>query len=113
MLQQVIKAVVSTAVILAVAQIGQRSPRWGAVLLTLPIVSILAFLLTWHEHHDLRTVARLARETLVLVPLGLPFFIPLAFSERWGLGFWTALLMGTLLATLSIAAWIIWGPKPF
>ncbi len=50
-------------------------------MLTLPIVSIVAFIAVWDKDQELNTVARLARETLVLVPLGLPLFIPLAFSE--------------------------------
>ena len=45
----------------------------------------------------LRKSFRLARETLVLVPLGLPFFIPLAFASRLGLGFWPALGAGIVL----------------
>jgi hypothetical protein len=111
MLQQVIKVVVSAVIIVAVSQIAQRAPRWGALILTLPIISVLAFVMTWHEHHDLRSVSRLARETLVLVPLGLPFFVPLAFSLRWGLGFWPAMGLGLLLAAGLIAAWMHWGPR--
>ena len=28
---------------------------------------------------------------LILVPLGLPFFVALAFADRFGLGFWIAM----------------------
>lgn len=65
--------------------------------LSLPLVSILAFLLAWHRDHDLPAISRQARETLILVQLGLPFFVPLAFADRVGLGFWP--LAGTALGT--------------
>jgi hypothetical protein len=106
------KGLIAAAIIIIVSEIANRLPRVGALLLTLPIVSILAFVFTWLRHDDLTTVARLARETLVLVPLGLPFFIPLAFSERLGLGFWTAFLSGIVLASITIGLWFWFGPKP-
>jgi hypothetical protein len=107
----IVKAAISATIIVAVSLISQRFPRWGAVLLTLPIVSILAFVMSWHTSHDLRAISRLARETLVLVPLGLPFFVPLAFCDRLGIGFWTAAAAGLLLATLTIGGWLLVGPS--
>lgn len=80
-------------------------PISAALLLTLPIISIVAFVAVWQKEQDLSTINRLARETLVLVPLGLPFFVPLAFSERLGLGFWTAFSGGVVLASVSIELW--------
>lgn len=105
-----LKALTSAAVILAVAEVSQRHPRWGALLLTLPLVSILAFVNAWTSHHDLASVSRLARDTLVLVPLGLPFFIPLALAPRWGLGFWTALALGVAFASTTIGLWLWLSP---
>jgi hypothetical protein len=101
-----LKTGISVLMILAVSSLAQRSPRGGALLLTLPIVSILAFIFTWTEHHQLQTVSRLARETLILVPLGLPFFVPLAFAERLGLTVWPAFVAGLLLASIMIGAWL-------
>jgi len=79
-------------------------------LLTLPIVSVLAFLFTWYGQRDVTTISRLARETLILVPLGLPFFIPLAFSEQLHLGFWSAFALGLCLATVTIGCWMRFAP---
>ena len=107
----IVKATISAAVIVAVAEISQRYPRLGALLLTLPTVSILAFCMSWQQHQDLPAISRLARETLILVPLGLPFFLPLAFADRLGLGFWSASALGLVLASLSIGAWFAFGPR--
>ena len=92
-----------------VSEISHRSPRIGAVVLSLPFVSILAFLMTWFRDHDLKTLQQLSRETLILVPLGLPFFVPLAFSERLGLGFWPALGTGIVLSAIAVGSWVAFG----
>ncbi len=93
-------------IIVVVAELSKRFPRYGALLLSLPIMSILAFLVSWFQYHDLSAVSRMARETLVLVPLGLLFFIPFAFASRLGLGFWSCIGAGLLLAGITIVAWM-------
>ena len=106
-----LRVIIPAIIILAVSEVSRRSPRMGALLLTLPVVSILAFGAAWLRDHDLPSVSRMARETLILVPLGLPFFVPLAFAERLGLGFWTAAGAGLLLASTTIGIWFALAPK--
>ncbi len=106
-----VKATIAAAVIVAVAELSHRFPRLGALLLTLPIVSILAFIMSWQQHQDLPAISRLARETLILVPLGLPFFVPLAFADRMGLSFWSASALGVVLASVTIGVWFAFGPR--
>lgn len=105
------RAIIAGLVVASVSELADRFPRLGALLLTLPIVSIVAFVAVWNKEQELTTIARLARETLVLVPLGLPLLIPLAFSERLGLGFWTALVAGVILASATIGLWFCLGPQ--
>jgi hypothetical protein len=97
-------------IVVTVGDISRRYPRAGALLLSLPIVSILAFLVSWFQHRDLKSISQLARETLILVPLGLPFFVPFAFASRNGVGFWAAFLAGVVLASLTIGAWLLLAP---
>jgi hypothetical protein len=70
-------------------------------------VSILAFLLSWNQHHDLAALSALAKDTIVLVLLGLPFFLPLAFAPQLGLGFWGALAVGVTLVSVTIGSWLL------
>ena len=107
----VLKTLIASGIIVAVSEVSQRLPRLGAIFLTLPIVSLIAFVMSWQQHRDLPSMSRLARETLVLVPLGLPFFVPLAFAERFGLDFWPAFLIGLALATVTIGLWLWLGPS--
>jgi hypothetical protein len=106
-----LKAVISAAVIVTVAEISGRFPRLGALLITLPFVSILAFIMTWAREGQMTTITQLARETLILVPLGLPFFIPFAIANRTGLSFWPTFILGVLLASLTIGAWLRFAPN--
>lgn len=106
----IVRVIIVATNVVIVAELSKRYPRYGALLLSLPIVSILAFLLSWNQHRDLPAVSRLARETLVLVPLGLPFFVPLAFANRWGLDFWSCFIGGIVLASLTIGAWMWLAP---
>ena len=106
-----VRTVIAAVIIGAVSEIAHRSPRVGAVLLTLPVVSIIAILMTWFRDHDLQNLSQLSRETLILVPLGLTFFIPLAFADRLGLNFWSALGAGLILATMTIGIWLMLGPS--
>jgi hypothetical protein len=107
----IVKGVIAGLVVVGVSEVADRLPRVGALLLTLPVVSIIAFVMTWQKAHKLEPIMQLARETLVLVPLGLGFFVPLAFARSWGLGFWPAFAAGTVLATITIVLWFWLGPK--
>ena len=111
MMTLILRIVIPAIIIFAVSELSRRSPRLGALLLTLPLVSILAFAASWSKNHDLKPLSQMAKETLILVPLGLPFFVPLAFADRLGLGFWSAMLAGLILASMTIGAWLVFGPK--
>lgn len=112
LLGNVLRVIVVAIIVVAVAEISKRSPRLGAVLLSLPVVSILAFVFSWLQHRDIPAISKMARETLVLVPLGLPFFVPFALAQHLGLGFWTCLGLGIVLASLTIGAWLVMTGAP-
>jgi hypothetical protein len=110
LLWNAVRVLVVAVIVVTVGELSKRYPRVGALLLSLPIVSLLAILVGWFRHHDLKTISQLARETLILVPLGLPFFVPLAFASRIGIGFWTALVTGVVLASITIGVWLLCAP---
>jgi len=61
----------------------------------------------WMQHRDLPAISKMARETLILAPLGLPFFIPLAAAHHFGWSFWPAFVAGVVLASATITAWLV------
>ena len=111
MISLLLRIIIPVFVILAVSNVSRRFPRLGALLLSLPLISILGFSMAWWRDHDLKSLSQMARETLILVPLGLPFFVPLAFAERLGLGFWGAMGAGAMLASASIGLWLLLAPR--
>jgi len=106
----IVRVGLSAVIIVAVAEISKRFPRYGALLLSLPIVSILAFMLSWNQHHDLSSISALAKDTAILVLLGLPLFLPLIFARQLGLGFWNALASGVALAAICVGGWLALWP---
>lgn len=106
----VARIAIAATTIVVVAEVSKRYPQYGAVLLSLPLVSILAFVMSWYQHEDLPAISRLARETLVLVPLGLPFFLPFAFASHLGLGFWSSFGAGVVLTVMTIGTWLWFTP---
>ena len=106
-----IRIVLPVMIILAVAEVSRRMPRIGALLLSLPLISILAFSTAWYRDRDIQSLSAMARETFILVPLGLPYFVPLAFAERLGIGFGAAMALGLLLAGATIGTWLMLAPR--
>ena len=102
----VLRLVIAAATIVAVSELSKRHPRYGALLLSLPLTSLLAFAFSWRQHHDLTAISQLAKETLVLVPLSLPFFVPLALASHYGWNFYAAVTAGVLLASATIGLWL-------
>ena len=106
MISLLVRIVVPVLVIVTVSEVSNRLPRAGALLLSLPLVSTLAFVAAWYRGGDIQALSAMARETLILVPLGLPFFVPLACAERLGLGFWPAVGAGLVLAATAVGLWL-------
>ena len=102
----IVRVAIAAITIVAVAELSKRYPRYGALLLSIPLVSILAFVMSWVQYHDLPAISKLAKETVILVLLGLPFFVPLIFSSQLGWGFWTSFAVGIVLASMAIGIWL-------
>ena len=105
------RGAIAGVIVVAVTIVSERSARLGAFLLTLPITSMIAFTSAWQRKHDISNIASLARETLILVPLALPFFVPLAFAQRFGLSYWGAFLAGLIIASIGVGLWMWLGPQ--
>ena len=108
-LWNILRVGIAAVIIVVVAELSKRFPRYGVLLLSLPITSILAFAFSWQQHHDMASISKLAKETLILVPLGLPFFIPIAFAAHVGWSFWPTFAVGLALASVTLGAWLVFG----
>jgi len=108
-----IKGIIAGVFVSAVTEIGPMYPRISGLLLTLPLVSILSFVMAWTKQGDLPAISALAKDTWMLVPLGLPFFLPLAFAGRLGLGLWSAMAIGFALESVTIGMYFFGFPHRY
>lgn len=111
MVKVLLNALLMGLVVAAVSEVARRFPRLGSLILTLPIVIPAVFVVMYLRDRNLAPVARLARETLILIPLGLPFFAPIALAPRLGIGFWPALAAGLSLVGLTVGSYLLVAPK--
>lgn len=63
MLYAIVKALLSGAIVATVSEIAKRSPGFGALVASLPLVSVLGMIGLWH---DTRDPERLAAHALLL-----------------------------------------------
>ena len=64
MLYLILKAGLSGLIIAAVSEIAKRSPGFGALVASLPLVSILGMMWLWQDTHDPVRMADHAQATL-------------------------------------------------
>src|SRR4051812_49659496 len=97
MLYPILKALLSGFIIMAVSEIAKRSPAFGALVASLPLVSVLAILWLWRDTGDTVRIANHAEATFWYVIPSLPMFLAFPYMLRHGIGFWWALLAGCAL----------------
>ena len=111
MLYLAIKCVISGILIAAASEVARRWPGWGALIVSLPLVSILAMLWLWRDTHDPVRMAAHVQATFWFVIPSLPMFLLIPWLLRHGQSFWTALLLGCALtvALYLLTTWL--GPR--
>ena len=103
----VIKAAVSGVIIMAASEIARRSPTYGALLVSLPVVSILSMIWLWRDTGDAERIAALSERTFWLVLPTLPMFLVLPALLRNGVEFGVA-LMASCAMTVVLYLVTIW-----
>lgn len=93
----VIKALLSGVIIAAVSEIARRSPSAGALVASLPLVSVLGMIWLWRDTADSERLAAHAGATFWYVLPSLPMFLVIPALLRAGVGFWPALATGCAL----------------
>ena len=108
MLYLFIKAGVSAIIIVAVSELAKRSPGLGALIASLPLISVLGMIWLWHDTRDVQRMAAHAQATFWFVLPSLPMFLLIPAMLRHGWPFWMALTAGCILTvTLYVLMTII------
>ena len=91
----------SAAVIVAVSEIAKRYSFMAALLASLPLTSLLAFIWLYIDTKDANKVAALSTDIMWLVLPSLVFFIVLPIAIKQGVHFWLALAIAGGLTALA------------
>lgn len=90
--QYVIRVLLSALVIVAVTELAKRSSLLGALVASLPLTSLLAFIWLYRDTGDAARVSSLSVSIFWLVIPSLALFLMLPLLLRFGWGFWLSLL---------------------
>src|ERR1019366_2547163 len=112
MLYFVIKCILSGIIIAVVSKVAKRSPAFGALIVSLPLVSLLGILWLWRDTGDAERIASHAQSTFWYVLPSLPMFLILPVMLRAGVGFWSSLGVNCVLTMLLYFA-MAWGLAKF
>jgi hypothetical protein len=109
MWQYAIKVAVTAVVVVAVSEVGKRSPLWAALLASLPLTSLLAFVWLYLDTGEPARVAALADGILWLVLPSLLLFVALPLLLRAGWNFWASLALSCAVTAVAYGAlaWLL------
>ncbi len=106
-----IKVMISAIIVATVSEVVKRSPALGALIASLPLVSVLGMIWLWHDKPDVPNMAAHVEATFWFVLPSLPMFLLVPWMLRHGWSFWLALTAGCLLTVALYAFMVGAGPK--
>lgn len=104
MLYYALKVIVSALLIVAISELAKRSTAFAALVASLPLTSLLAFVWLRVEGAPSLQIADLATQIFWLVLPSLVLFLLLPLLLRHGFGFWLGLAI-SIAAT--VAAYLV------
>jgi hypothetical protein len=109
MLYFIVKCAVSGIIVAVVSEVAKRSPAFGALIVSLPLVSLLGILWLWRDTGDQERIASHAQSTFWYVLPSLPMFLVLPAMLRAGGGFWISIGASCALTMLLYiaTAWVL------
>jgi hypothetical protein len=102
----ILKAAISGILIAAASEVARRYPGFGALIASLPLVSLLGMIWLWRDSRDPALLADHASATLLFVLPSLPMFGLILILLRAGVPFWLTLTLGAALTILLYAGMI-------
>lgn len=88
---------VSATLISVASWLSGRFPATAGFIVALPLATMLVLPLSYREHGSTETAILLARSIFIAIPVSMTFFLPFLLSDRIGLSFWQAYLLGVLV----------------
>jgi hypothetical protein len=111
MMPLAIKALLSGLLIALISEIGRKLPTVGALVASLPLVSVLGMVFLWNARPEPENMAIHAEATFWYVLPSLPMFLVIPALLRHGVSFWIALVAGCALTVLLYLAMMQLAPR--
>jgi uncharacterized membrane protein (GlpM family) len=102
----VLKILISALIIAFASELSKRNSFMAALLISLPLVSILSFLWIYIESRDVTKIITLSYEVLWLIIPSLMFFVALPVLLKNGLSFYISLLLSIIITSLVYVVFI-------
>ncbi len=102
-----LKAAISGILIALASEIARRNAAMGALIGSLPLVSVLAMIWLWRDTGDAARVADHVGATLWYLAPSVPLFLLIPWMLRAGYGFWTALASGCIVTVALYALTVL------
>jgi hypothetical protein len=109
MWQLLLRILLAGLIVVAVTEIARLWPRLAAIILFVPLVPPLVLLSMYMKDGDAAAVSHLSRQSLLLIPLGLMFFVPLALVPALKIPFWLAFAGGIGLMSAAVGSYLYLG----
>src|SRR5690348_16199154 len=106
-----IKAAISGVIVAIVSEVAKRYPGFGALIASLPLVSVLGMVWLWHDKPDVPNMASHVEATFWFVLPSLPMFLLMPWLLYRGLGCWPSLAIGCALTILLYLLMTWAGPR--
>jgi hypothetical protein len=105
------KAAISGVLIALASTLARRYPGFGALVASLPLVSVLGMVWLWKDKPDADLMAAHSSATFWYVIPSLPMFLLIPLMLRHGASFWICLIVGcgVTICLYLLMTWV--GPR--
>ncbi len=90
----VFKVIISGLIISFASWLSLKKPALAGFIISLPIVSLIAIVLSYNEHKNFEKTTVFAKSIVVGVPISLMFFVPFFFAKSLEMNFISTYVLG-------------------
>jgi hypothetical protein len=105
-MQYIIKIIITALLVTGISELGKRFSAFGAILASLPLTSVLAFIWLYRDTKDNQKVIGLSYGIFWMVLPSLLFFIVLPFLLKKGIGFGWAMASSCIIMAIFYTLYI-------
>jgi uncharacterized membrane protein (GlpM family) len=103
----IIKVLISAFLVAAISETAKRNSLIAALIASLPVTSILAFIWLYADTGDTELITELSRQIVWLVIPSLAFFWILPLLLECALNFWLALGLAAIMTSVCYAVTLL------